>query len=214
MGLFSKKGGKEKQGAGNKDADADAPAASANAPAPSASPPESETAPLAPKSSSPSGPILDNRGAEMRFTVFGKILSMMGRQKPFADMPLAQVASMIGPAIEAGQFAIADRQSKDQTAPAVPMAFILWARVSEEVDKKLSENLDQPAALTPQDFTSGDIPWLILSVGPQQAIAAILKAVSAKLPEGKAFKMRFTGKDGQQQVGFVSVEERPPEQTY
>lgn len=77
MGLFSKQGGKEKQNAGNKAVAADAPAASANAPTPSASPPQSETAPLAPKSSSPSGPVLDNRGAEMRFTVFGKILSMM-----------------------------------------------------------------------------------------------------------------------------------------
>ncbi len=63
-------------------------------------------------------------------------------------------------------------------------------------------------ARTPQEWTSGDIHWLMLSVGPQQPVGAILKAVSRRLPAGQNFKMRFTDKDGQQKVGFVSVEEK------
>jgi hemolysin-activating ACP:hemolysin acyltransferase len=151
--------------------------------------------------------LVDNRVTEARFTVYGKILSILGRQKPFAEMRLGQIAAMIGPAVDAGLFAIADGQPKDESGPAIPIAFVIWARVSEEIDKKLSESLEGTVALTPQEWTSGNIHWLMLSVGPQHPIDAILKTVSQELPTGQSFKMRFTDKDGQQKVGFFSVEE-------
>ena len=210
MGLFSNKGEKAKQSDKGK---AEAPESQAKTVAP---PPKTGDAPpgsqadasVATQATGKTPP--DNRVAEARFTVYGKMLSILGRQKPFVDMPLGQIAAMVGPAVDAGLFAIADGQPKDQSGPAIPIAFIIWARVSAEVDKKLSENLQEMVTLTPQDWTSGDIHWLLLSVGPQQAIGAILKTVSQKLPPGQNFKTRFADKDGQQKVGFVSVEERTP----
>ena len=211
MGLFSSKGEKAKQSEKGKVEAPDVQAkTAAQSPKTGDASPNSQKDISAPVQVSGKTPP-DNRVVEARFTVYGKILSVLGRQKPFVEMPLGQIASMIGPAIDAGLFAIADGQPKDQSGPAMPIAFIIWARVSEDVDKKLSENLQEMVTLTPRDWTSGDIHWLLLSVGPQQAVGAILKSVSEKLPSGQSFKTRFTDKDGQQKVGFVSLEERLPE---
>jgi hemolysin-activating ACP:hemolysin acyltransferase len=210
MGLFSNKGEKTKQADNGKTETADVHAkTAAQSPKTADAAPASQTDIAAPVQLTGKTPP-DDRVVEARFTVYGKILSILGRQKPFVDMPLGQIAAMVGPAVDAGLFAIADGQPKDQSGPAMPIAFIIWARVSAEVDKKLSENLQEMVTLTPQDWTSGDIHWLLLSVGPQQAVGAILKTVSQKLPPGQNFKTRFADKDGQQKVGFVSVEERTP----
>jgi hemolysin-activating ACP:hemolysin acyltransferase len=145
----------------------------------------------------------------IKFTAFGEILSLLGRQKPFADMPLGRGAALVGPAVDAGQFLIANAQRKDRSGPSTPVAVVLWARVSEEVDRKLSENLQEPGWLDPQEWTSGDIPWLILSVGPQQAVGMMLKTISQSFVPGRGLKARITDKDGVQRVGFVTIQENP-----
>ncbi|WP_346891459.1 toxin-activating lysine-acyltransferase [uncultured Roseibium sp.] len=52
----------------------------------------------------------------------------------------------------------------------VPLALVLWAKVSEEVDRKLEaqKKAGAPLRLAPVDWTSGDIPWLVLSVGAKE----------------------------------------------
>jgi hemolysin-activating ACP:hemolysin acyltransferase len=77
------------------------------------------------------------------------------------------------------------------------------------VDRKLSENLQEPVWLDPQEWTSGEIPWLILSVGPQQAVRAMLKTISQSFVSGRSLKARITDKDGVQRVGVVTVQESP-----
>jgi hemolysin-activating ACP:hemolysin acyltransferase len=145
----------------------------------------------------------------VKFTAFGEILSLLGRQKPFADMPLGRCAALVGPAVDAGQFLIANAQRKDRSGPSIPVAVVLWARVSEEVDRKLSENLQEPVWLDPQEWTSGEIPWLILSVGPQQAVGTMLKTISQSFNPGRRLKARITDKDGVQRVGLVTIQENP-----
>jgi hypothetical protein len=137
MGLFSNKGEKAKQADKGK-AEAPEPQAKTAALPPKAgdAPPGSQTdmsAPVLPADKTPP----DNRVVEARFTVYGKILSILGRQKPFVDMPLGQIAAMVGPAVDAGLFAIADGQPKDQSGPAMPIAFIIWVSIGIELEPQI-----------------------------------------------------------------------------
>lgn len=80
------------------------------------------------------------------------------------------------PALSTGQFSIADAQSKT-VGYSLPIGVVLWARVSPEVDKRLAANLDQPVRLKPDEWTSGDIYWLMEAVGDSRVIGPMLKGL-------------------------------------
>jgi len=77
-----------------------------------------------------------------------------------------------------------------------PVAVALWAKVSKEVDKRLTESLDKPIKLAPDEWKSGDIAWLIVLAGNPQAIAPVLKKFQETTLKGQPLKMRSRTKDG------------------
>jgi hemolysin-activating ACP:hemolysin acyltransferase len=82
----------------------------------------------------------------------------------------------------------------------VPAAVALWARVSPEVDRALSENLDKGVRLSPGAWTSGDILWLIAVGGHPRAVPAFLKQLREHEFKGKPVKMRLRMADGSRVV--------------
>jgi hemolysin-activating ACP:hemolysin acyltransferase len=104
----------------------------------------------------------------------------------------------------AGQFLVAEAQSKTQGF-LTPVAAALWAKVSKEVDQRLSQNLDAPPQLSPQDWNSGDIGWLIVLAGNVQALAPLLKQLQETTFKGRPVKMRAKAKeDGKTVVTTLS----------
>lgn len=79
----------------------------------------------------------------------------------------------------------------------------LWARVSDEVDEKLSANLDRPARLRPDEWTSGENLWLIDAVGAPAAVKAMVERLSEAVFEGRPYKLRARGQDGKVSVQTV-----------
>jgi hemolysin-activating ACP:hemolysin acyltransferase len=77
-----------------------------------------------------------------------------------------------------------------------PVGLVLWARVSPEVDQRLSSNLTLPIPLKPEEWTSGDILWIVEAVGAQQAMGPLLKALSEREWKGKPVKMRARDEAG------------------
>ena len=75
------------------------------------------------------------------------------------------------------------------------MAAVLWASVSEEIDKQLSDNPDQSMKLAPKDWKSGDIPWLIIAAGDQRLIKALVKRVQETALKGRPLKLRVAVKE-------------------
>ncbi len=65
--------------------------------------------------------------------------------------------------------------------------------MSEEVDKKLEEQKQAyiPFRLAPQDWKSGDIPWLLAVVAPQEAGLALIKKLEDSVFKDKTLK-RFS----------------------
>ena len=90
-----------------------------------------------------------------------------------------------------------------QGSAFIPIAVALWARVSPEVDKVLSENLDKRVQLRPNQWTSGDNTWLMAAAGHPRAVPEFLKQLSEKEFKGKQVKMRLRGSDGKTVVKHI-----------
>jgi len=136
---------------------------------------------------------------------FGEVVSVMMRAQQFRDLPLKHLQELVVPPLMLGQFLVAEAQSKAQGF-VTPVAAALWARVSKEVDQRLSQDLDKPLQLAPKDWNSGDIGWLIVLVGNIQALAPLLKQLQDTTFKGRPVKMRSRGKDGKRVVTTISGE--------
>src|SRR5690606_31214062 len=106
------------------------------------------------------------------------------------------------PALKRNQFKIAEAKINNMNVPA---GFLLWASVSPEVDKRLTDNSGTPIRLNPAERTSGNILWLIETVGDPRAMRPLLKAVRDEQPNGRSAKLRITSTDGKQTVVELST---------
>lgn len=127
---------------------------------------------------------------------FGSIVSIMMRTPNLRQATLADVEALVVPAVATGQFAVAEAQSKENGATA-PVAAVLWANVSEEVDRRLSVEGDKPVKLEPKDWKSGDIPWLVMAIGDKRFLKSMLEQVQSKTLNGRPLKTRKMSGNGQ-----------------
>jgi len=125
----------------------------------------------------------------------GEILSVLMRAPQYRAAPLGEIQSLVLPPLMSGQYLVAEARSKTRGFIS-PVAVALWAKVSAEVDKRLSDSLDKPIKLAPNEWKSGDIAWLIVLAGNPQAIAPVLKRFQDTTLKGQPLKMRAKTKDG------------------
>lgn len=118
---------------------------------------------------------------------FGEVVSVMMRVAPYKDLPLSDLQSLVFPAVASGQYSIAEAQSAD-TGMSAPVGLVLWASVSAAVDQELSAARDFPLRLKKEDWTSGDIIWLISAIGDMPVVDAILTRLSETQWSGKPVK--------------------------
>lgn len=133
---------------------------------------------------------------------FGELVTLVMRSETDRKRPIADLEWMIAPAISTGQFAIADAQSKKSGAIS-PVGAVLWALVSDDVDKRLSNTDDPHVQLLPQDWHSGTIPWIILAIGDKRVVAGLIKRLSQDVFKDQEPKIRSRGQDGKIVIGRV-----------
>ena len=127
---------------------------------------------------------------------FGEIVGLLMRTPQFKSMPLSNLEEVVVPAITTGQFMIAEGQVK-KSGFITPLAVVLWASVSEELDERLSDNEGEPVKLAPKDWKSGDIPWLIIAAGDKRLIKALIQRIQDTTLKGKTLKFRSAKKTDQ-----------------
>jgi cytolysin-activating lysine-acyltransferase len=132
------------------------------------------------------------------------------RDPAYKNLRVADLEWLVLPPIMAGQFQLAHAPRPmapgevKQGGILVPVAAALWARVSPQVDKALSETLDKAVQLSSAAWTSGDILWLLAVAGDRRATPAFLKQLQESEFKGKQVKMRLRSPDGQLVVSDLS----------
>jgi len=135
---------------------------------------------------------------------FGEIVSLLMRIPQFKALTLADLEWLVVPALLAGQFSIANAQSKISGASA-PVGLVLWARVSPEVDRRLTEAAGQPIRLSPKEWTSGEILWVISAIGDQRILQGMLQRLQEKDWAQKPVKIMSRAKDGKPAVSILGM---------
>ncbi len=138
--------------------------------------------------------------AKMAAAAFGEIVALFMRSPGHKHYSLSDLEWMVLPAVMANQFAFANAKAKNNTSLSVPVGVALWARVSEEVDAEISSNLDRPLRLRPDQWSSGDINWLVDVIAGPEVGRALVDQLSRTAFAGKEFKMRVADKEGKRTV--------------
>jgi cytolysin-activating lysine-acyltransferase len=87
-----------------------------------------------------------------------------------------------------------------QSGIEVPVGVALWANVSTDVDQRLSD-VSAPWRLQPDEWRSGDIPWLLELVADSATQQALLKHLGETVFKGRGIKMRVRDANGKMQIG-------------
>lgn len=133
----------------------------------------------------------------------GELIGLMARSPRHREHKLADIRWLVVPAIRTGQYSMATAQSKSNGYTA-PVAAVLWASVSADVDKRIAADLSAPIRLAPREWKSGDILWLVDAIGDNRLVGELVKRLQTKEWEGRAVKARMV--DAQKQVQIRTIE--------
>lgn len=120
----------------------------------------------------------------------GETVAMLARDPKFRHLALSDLEWLVLPPLAANQVLTLRGKVKDKDGQenglTVPLCLALWAKVSEEIDQKLQaqQKAGAPLRLAPQDWTSGQIPWVLLLTGPQELKPKLQDKLRGVLGEG------------------------------
>lgn len=104
----------------------------------------------------------------------------------------------------ARQFYVAEAASKESGFRA-PIAVVTWARVSAEVDRRLTENAGrEPVRLRPDEWTSGEQHWLIDLIGNPSGLRTALKDLRSGPLKDKEVKVLMRAQSGAARVATLA----------
>ncbi len=156
-------------------------------------------------------PILDEKAQQfwrgkLAAANFGGAVSLFMRSPAHRHYTLADLEWCLLPALRLNQFMAGEAKLPD--GQAVPAALVLWARVSAEVDARLSSAPSYPIRLHPNEWQSGDVYWIVDATGEQKAAQQCIAALAKSAFQGKPFKMLSL------EGGKLTVVQRVDEERY
>jgi hemolysin-activating ACP:hemolysin acyltransferase len=140
---------------------------------------------------------------------FGEIVLLMAQSPAEQHYALRDLDWLVAPAVRLGQFALAEAQSKTNGL-VVPVGAVLWALVSADVDQRLSNQATGPIRLAPGEWRSGDIPWIIHTIGDAKILGGLMEQLTKTVFKDRAPKMRIRGEDGKAKVGEIHIKAKDP----
>jgi hemolysin-activating ACP:hemolysin acyltransferase len=135
---------------------------------------------------------------------FTQIIGVLMRSEHYKHYTLGDLEWLVIPPMLAGQYRIGE--AKPKTGGSIPVAVVLWASVSADVDKRLQQIGREPIRLRPDEWTSGDILWLVHAAGEPRFVRPVLKQLSETAFKGRQVKLRGVGKDGKPAVQLLPAD--------
>lgn len=100
---------------------------------------------------------------------FGKVVMALMALPRYRHQSIADLQHLVLDPLIRDRVAMAYEANEDQANDVAGMA--IWASVSDEVDRKIREQIKAgiwPLRLKPDDWTSGEINWLLDVIAPDQ----------------------------------------------
>ncbi len=111
---------------------------------------------------------------------FGQVVLAMTAVPRYRHLSISDLTHLVLEPLIRDRVAIASPKPNEESAPQGPLAGIaIWASVSEEVNTKIQEQIKVgvfPLRLKPEDYTSGEITWLLDVLAPSQKLATAVLA--------------------------------------
>jgi hemolysin-activating ACP:hemolysin acyltransferase len=126
---------------------------------------------------------------------FSQIVSLLMQSPLYRHYAIADLEWLVIPPLAAGMFALAEAKAQAD-GPAFPVAAVLWASVSADVDKRLSENPIGPIRLRPDEWRSGEQMWVVAAVGDPRVTGGLLEQLRNTAFKERNVKARTAGQDG------------------
>lgn len=106
---------------------------------------------------------------------FGKVTMTMMALPRYRNLPIADLQHLILEPLIRDRIAIAYPGKKDQSQLTDISGLAIWASVSKKADAKIREQIKAgafPVRLTAEEWTSGDINWLLDVIAPDAKMTA------------------------------------------
>lgn len=147
----------------------------------------------------------------------GEMVTLLMRSPHYKHYSLSDLEWLVIPALLNNQFLVVEAQvkknpnttdedeTKDPSAQQrIPVGLALWARVSKDVDEKISKKIDAPIKLRPDEWNSGEINWLVDIVGDPKIFEGLYNKLRDDVFKGEVFKVRASDKDGNAIIKEIS----------
>jgi cytolysin-activating lysine-acyltransferase len=117
---------------------------------------------------------------------FGDIVALLSRSPAHKHYTLTDLEWCVLPPLALNQFLVAE--TKLASGDFIPVGLVFWARVSQEIDARLSETPRYPIRLQPDEWRSGDSYWIVDTVGEPEAVNQLIERLAQTVFSGQPFK--------------------------
>ena len=131
----------------------------------------------------------------IRYNQFGEIVSLLLKSPTYQRAALQDLEWLVLPPLRLGQISIA-KTPFDGSDTTVAIGTVIWARVSEEIDHRLSTELDKPIRLSQSDWNSGPVLWIVATAGEARVVRALIDRVIQTSGSGSGAKVRTRTPEG------------------
>jgi len=140
--------------------------------------------------------------ASLRNTVvFTQAVGVLMRSPHYREYRISDLEWLLLPPITNGQFRIGEAKLDEKNGGAsLPVALVLWALVSPEVDQRLTAATDTAPKFLPAEWKSGEIPWLVHAAGETRFVRPLVNQLLTTTFKGRAVKVLARDKDGKVKV--------------
>lgn len=131
-------------------------------------------------------------------TSFGVVLRVLSSDAGYQGLPLSELRWLVTPSVVTGQFRAAESlyEKDKEDAGLGPVAVVSWALLSPALDNQLRQKPDAPLRLTPAQWKSGDIPWIMLAAGRKSSRDRIIQQLLDKEFKGRDVIVRQVSEGG------------------
>jgi hemolysin-activating ACP:hemolysin acyltransferase len=141
---------------------------------------------------------------------FTQVVGVLMRSPHYRQYTIADLEWLVVPPVSAGQFRIGEVKPDKNKDIAFPVAVVLWASVSPEVDKRLMEADGPSAQLKPEEWTSGNIVWLVHAAGETRFVRHVVEQLTKTTFQGREVKILGRDQDGKSKVHVLTQNQPAP----